>query len=69
MKRGIRFGSAKTLTATGFIPDPSDGAGATTAAEGVAVDSERRDLRRGSRSARAEAVCQAVGGMCDVALT
>jgi len=30
--------SAKTLTATGYIPDPSEGAGATTAAEGVAAD-------------------------------
>ena len=38
VKRGIRLGSAKTLTVTGFIPDPSDGAGATSAAEGVAVD-------------------------------
>ncbi|MFN7982824.1 MAG: peptidyl-alpha-hydroxyglycine alpha-amidating lyase family protein [Vicinamibacterales bacterium] len=39
VKRGIRFGSAKTLTPAGFIPDPSDGSGATSAAEGVAVDS------------------------------
>jgi sugar lactone lactonase YvrE len=38
VKRGIRLGSAKTLTATGYIPDPSEGAGATTAAEGVAAD-------------------------------
>lgn len=38
VRRGIRLGSAKTLTVTGFIPDPSDGAGATTAAEGVAMD-------------------------------
>ncbi len=38
VKRGIRFGSAKTLTATGYIPDPSTGAGGTSAAEGVAVD-------------------------------
>jgi sugar lactone lactonase YvrE len=38
VKRGIRIGSAKTLTVTGFIPDPSDGAGGTSAAEGVAVD-------------------------------
>jgi DNA-binding beta-propeller fold protein YncE len=38
VKRGIRVGSAKTLTVTGFIPDPSNGAGATSAAEGVAVD-------------------------------
>jgi DNA-binding beta-propeller fold protein YncE len=39
VKRGIRLGSAKTLTVTGFIPDPSDGSGGTSAAEGVAVDS------------------------------
>ena len=39
VKRGIRFGSAKTGVVAGFIPDPSEGAGATTAAEGVAVDS------------------------------
>jgi hypothetical protein len=38
VKRGIRFGSAKTLTPAGFIPDPSDGSGATSAAESVAVD-------------------------------
>jgi hypothetical protein len=38
VKRGIRFGSAKTLAAVGFIPDPSDGSGGTSAAEGVAVD-------------------------------
>jgi sugar lactone lactonase YvrE len=38
VKRGIRFGSARTLTPAGFIPDPSDGAGGTSAAEGVAVD-------------------------------
>ena len=39
VKRGIRFGSAKTGVVAGFIPDPSEGAGGTTAAEGVAVDS------------------------------
>jgi sugar lactone lactonase YvrE len=39
VKRGIRLGSAKTLTVTAFIPDPSDGSGGTSAAEGVAVDS------------------------------
>jgi streptogramin lyase len=38
VKRGIRFGSAKTGQVAGFIPDPSDGSGATSAAEGVAVD-------------------------------
>ena len=38
VKRGTRIGSARTLTVTGFIPDPSEGAGATTAAEGVAAD-------------------------------
>ncbi|HEV3202303.1 MAG TPA: peptidyl-alpha-hydroxyglycine alpha-amidating lyase family protein [Bryobacteraceae bacterium] len=39
-KRGIRVGSAKDGTVTAFIPDPSPGAGATSAAEGVAVDAE-----------------------------
>lgn len=39
VRRGIRFGSAKTLTPAGFIPDPKEG-GATSAAEGVAVDSK-----------------------------
>ena len=38
VKRGIRIGSAKTGIVTAFIPDPSDGAGGTSAAEGVAVD-------------------------------
>ena len=38
VKRGMRLGNARTLTPTGFIPDPSDGAGGTSAAEGVAVD-------------------------------
>jgi hypothetical protein len=33
-------GSAKDGTVTAFIPDPSPGAGATSAAEGVAVDAE-----------------------------
>jgi sugar lactone lactonase YvrE len=37
VKRGIRFGSARTLTPTGFIPDPQN-SGGTSAAEGVAVD-------------------------------
>jgi sugar lactone lactonase YvrE len=38
VKRGIRIGSARTGVVTAFIPDPSDGSGATSAAEGVAVD-------------------------------
>jgi len=37
-KRGIRIGSAKDGTVTAFIPDPSPGAGATSAAEGVGAD-------------------------------
>jgi sugar lactone lactonase YvrE len=37
-KRGIRIGSAKDGKVTAFIPDPSPGAGATSAAEGVAAD-------------------------------
>jgi hypothetical protein len=35
----MRVGSARTLTVTGFIPDPKEG-GATSAAEGVAVDKD-----------------------------
>ena len=37
-KRGIRIGSAKDGKVTAFIPDPSPGTGATSAAEGVAAD-------------------------------
>ncbi len=39
VKRGMRVGSARTLTVTGFIPDPKEGGG-TSAAEGVAVDKD-----------------------------
>jgi sugar lactone lactonase YvrE len=39
-KRGIRIGSAKTGVVTAFIPDPSPGAGATSAAEGVTADAQ-----------------------------
>jgi len=39
-KRGIRIGSAADGTVTAFIPDPSPGTGATSAAEGVAVDAD-----------------------------
>ena len=39
-KRGIRIGSARDGTVTAFIPDPSPGAGATSAAEGVAADAQ-----------------------------
>jgi streptogramin lyase len=39
-KRGIRIGSAKDGTVTAFIPDPSPGSGATSAAEGVAADQD-----------------------------
>lgn len=39
VNRGMRMGSARTLTVTGFIPDPKEG-GATSAAEGVAVDKD-----------------------------
>jgi DNA-binding beta-propeller fold protein YncE len=39
-KRGIRIGSARDGSVTAFIPDPSPGAGATSAAEGVAVDAQ-----------------------------
>jgi hypothetical protein len=38
VKRGIRIGSARTGVVSSFIPDPSDGGGATSAAEGVAAD-------------------------------
>lgn len=38
VKRGIRFGGSRTGMVAGFIPDPSEGAGGTSAAEGVAVD-------------------------------
>jgi streptogramin lyase len=37
-KRGIRIGSAKDGTLTGFIPDPDPAPRNTSAAEGVAVD-------------------------------
>jgi DNA-binding beta-propeller fold protein YncE len=37
-KRGIRIGSAKDGTVKIFIPDPTPGTGATSAAEGVAAD-------------------------------
>ena len=37
-RRGIRIGSVKDGKVTAFIPDPSPGTGATSAAEGVAVD-------------------------------
>ena len=37
-KRGIRIGSAKDGTVTGFIPDPNENPPSTSAAEGVAVD-------------------------------
>ncbi len=39
-KRGIRIGSAKDGTVVAFIPDPTPGLGATSAAEGVAADSK-----------------------------
>ena len=38
-KRGIRIGSARDGVVTAFIPDPS-GTGATSGAEGLAVDAE-----------------------------
>ncbi len=37
-KRGMRIGSAKDGTVTAFIPDPTPGDGATSAAEGVTAD-------------------------------
>lgn len=37
-QRGLRMGSAVDGKVTAFIPDPSPGAGATSAAEGVAAD-------------------------------
>jgi DNA-binding beta-propeller fold protein YncE len=37
-KRGIRIGSAKDGTVTGFIPDPVEKSNTTSAAEGVAAD-------------------------------
>lgn len=39
-KRGIRVGSAKDGKITAFIPDPTEKATGTSAAEGVAVDSQ-----------------------------
>ena len=39
-KRGIRVGSLRDGKVTAFIPDPSPGVGATSAAEGVAVDAQ-----------------------------
>src|SRR5215831_15520794 len=39
-KRGVRIGSAKDGKVTAFIPDPSPGTGATSAAEGVAADAQ-----------------------------
>ncbi len=39
-RRGIRIGSAKDGKVTAFIPDPSPGTGATSAAEGVAADAQ-----------------------------
>ncbi len=39
-KRGLRIGSAKDGSVTAFIPDPTPGKGATSAAEGVAADSK-----------------------------
>jgi sugar lactone lactonase YvrE len=39
-KRGIRIGSAKDGTVTAYIPDPSDGAAITSAAEGVTADAQ-----------------------------
>ncbi|OGT27635.1 MAG: hypothetical protein A2Z17_03970, partial [Gammaproteobacteria bacterium RBG_16_66_13] len=37
-KRGIRIGSARDGSLTGFIPDPAENPPSTSAAEGVAVD-------------------------------
>jgi len=39
-KRGIRIGSARTGEVTAFIPDPVEKANTTSAAEGVAVDTQ-----------------------------
>lgn len=39
-KRGIRIGSVRDGSVTGFIPDPAEMASGTSAAEGVAVDDE-----------------------------
>jgi sugar lactone lactonase YvrE len=39
-KRGIRIGSAKDGSVTAFIPDPVEKAPSTSAAEGVAADSQ-----------------------------
>ncbi len=39
-KRGIRMGSAKDGSVTAFIPDPSPGTGATSAAEGATADAQ-----------------------------
>jgi sugar lactone lactonase YvrE len=39
-KRGIRVGSAKDGSVHAFIPDPSPGTGATSAAEGVTADAQ-----------------------------
>jgi sugar lactone lactonase YvrE len=39
-KRGIRIGSARDGSVTGFIPDPTENPPSTSAAEGVAVDAK-----------------------------
>ena len=39
-KRGIRVGSARDGSVTAFIPDPSPGTATTSAAEGLAADSQ-----------------------------
>lgn len=39
-KRGIRVGSLKDGKITAFIPDPAEGQKSTSAAEGVAIDSQ-----------------------------
>ena len=39
-KRGIRIGTIKDGKVTAFIPDPVDKAEATSAAEGIAIDSK-----------------------------
>ncbi len=65
VKRGIRLGSAKTLTVDRLHPRPVRGRRRDHGRRRRGGGQERSRLRRGSRSARVEAVRQAVGGMCD----
>ena len=66
VKRGIRLGSAKTLHGHRLHSRSIRGRRRDHGRRRRGGGQERRRVRRGSRSSRAEAVRQAVGGMCDV---